>query len=47
MPSAGATRPNTSSMTNMPCGPPNPRNAVCDVLFVFATLPCATKFGIQ
>ena len=43
----GATRPRTSSITNMPCGPPKPRNAVCEVLFVFAMRPCATKCGIQ
>ena len=34
-------------MTNMPCGPPKPRNAVCEVLLVFAMRPCATKCGIQ
>ncbi len=47
MPSAGAACPSTSSITNMPCGPPNPRNAVWEVLFVFATRPWATKWGIQ
>ena len=34
-------------MTSMPCGPPKPRNAVCDVLLVFATRPSSRTFGIQ
>ncbi len=34
-------------MTIMPCGPPNPRNAVCEVLFVFEIRPCTSMFGIQ
>ena len=28
-----------SSMTSMPCGPPKPRNAVCETTLVFATRP--------
>ncbi len=34
-------------MRNTPCGPPNPRNAVFEVLFVFATLPTSWMCGIQ
>ena len=35
------------SITIMPCGPPNPRNAVCEVLLVFEIRPCTSMFGIQ
>ena len=36
-----------SSIRNTPCGPPNPRKAVLEVLFVFATRPSTFTFGIQ
>ena len=36
-----------SSITIMPCGPPKPRNAVCDVLLVLAIRPFTRMFGIQ
>ena len=38
---AGAGRPaaSISSMTSIPCGPPKPRNAVCEVLCVRHTRP--------
>ena len=36
-----------SSITIIPCGPPNPRNAVWDVLLVFAIRPFTRAFGIQ
>ena len=39
MPSSGAHRPRMSSITSMPCGPPKPRKAVCEVLWVCATRP--------
>ena len=34
-------------MTSIPCGPPNPRNAVCDVLWVRAIRPWTRTWGIQ
>ena len=34
-------------MTIIPCGPPNPRNAVWDVLLVLAIRPFTRTFGIQ
>ncbi len=34
-----AMRSRISSMTSIPCGPPKPRNAVCETTFVFATRP--------
>ena len=36
-----------SSITSIPCGPPKPRNAVCEVLWVFATRPSTRTCGIQ
>src|SRR5688572_31714699 len=32
-------------MTSMPCGPPNPRNAVCEVLCVRHTRPVTSTAG--
>ena len=43
----GAHRPRMSSITIMPCGPPKPRNAVCDVLCVRAIRPCTSMCGTQ
>ena len=40
IPSSGAQRPRMSSTTSIPCGPPKPRNAVWEVLWVRATRPC-------
>ena len=34
-------------MTSIPCGPPNPRKAVCDVLLVLAIRPFTRTLGIQ
>ena len=34
-------------MTIIPWGPPNPRNAVWDVLLVLAIRPFTRTFGIQ
>ena len=34
-------------MTSIPCGPPNPRNAVWDVLWVRAIRPWTRTWGIQ
>ena len=34
-------------MTSIPCGPPKPRKAVCDVLFVRAMRPFTRTAGIQ
>ena len=34
-----------SSITSIPCGPPKPRNAVCEVLLVFAIRPCTQHVG--
>ena len=36
-----------SSIRKTPCGPPKPRKAVLEVLFVLATRPSAFTFGIQ
>ena len=38
-PSRRAMRSTISSMTIMPCGPPKPRKAVCEVTLVLATRP--------
>ena len=34
-------------MTSIPCGPPKPRKAVCEVLCVRATRPVTRTWGIQ
>ena len=34
-------------MTSIPCGPPKPRKAVCEVLWVLAIRPFTRTFGIQ
>ena len=42
-----AVRFNVRSIPSIPWGPPKPRNAVCEVLWVCATRPTARKAGIQ
>ena len=42
---AAAARDRISSITSMPCGPPKPRNAVCDVLCVRQTRPVTSTAG--
>ena len=44
-PAVRAARSRISSITSMPCGPPKPRNAVCEVLCVRHTQPVTSTAG--
>ena len=44
-PSRRAAWSRISSITSMPCGPPNPRKAVCEVLCVRQTKPVSSTAG--
>jgi len=44
-PSSPAACSTAASNASIPCGAPNPRNAVLEVAFVLATLPFARSLG--